>query len=86
MTAGRAGDRVEYRVTWLEMTDRPGSEPGPVPEGEDVEVIGAAGFPEWYFFALYDAVGRDTPGTTCMRPTRRRSVPCSAMAAQACIP
>ena len=57
MTAGRAGDRVEYRVTWLEMTDRPGAEPVPVPDGEDVEMVEAAGFPEWYFFALYDAVG-----------------------------
>lgn len=58
MTAGRTGDRVEYRVTWLEMTERPAVGPVPVPEGEDVELVEAAGFPEWYFFALYDAVGK----------------------------
>jgi len=57
MTPGMAGDRIDYHVTWLEMNDRPNLNPAPKPDGEDVEVVEAVDFPEWYFFALYDAVG-----------------------------
>jgi len=53
-----AGDRVDYEVTWLEM-DRPPASPPPAPEWRDADIVEAAGFPEWFFFSLYDAVGRD---------------------------
>ncbi len=51
-----AGDRVEYEKTWLQMDRRPDNPP---PERQDATIIEAAGFPEWYFFSLYDAVGQD---------------------------
>ena len=57
MNSPGPGERVRYRVTWLEMADPPGGGPRPMPNGEHVEVVEAVGFPEWLFFALYDAVG-----------------------------
>ncbi len=53
-----AGDRVDYEVTWLEM-GRPPAGPPPGPEWRDATIDEASRFPEWFFFSLYDAVGRD---------------------------
>ena len=54
-----AGSTVEYVVTWLEMNVPPnGPEPVP-PVGEDIILLEAPDAPVWYFFSLYDGVGRD---------------------------
>ena len=54
-----AGSTVEYTVTWLEMeAPLDVSEPVP-PDGESVRLLGAENAPVWYFFCLYDGVGRD---------------------------
>ena len=54
-----AGSEVEYRVTWLEMTERPGWDWPSLPAGEAASLLRAEAPPVWYFRALYDAVGRD---------------------------
>ncbi len=59
MHAFRAGERVRYRVTWLEMTNRPRFGWPPMPVGHDAALLRADGPPAWYLLALYDAVGRD---------------------------
>lgn len=59
MTVLRAGTTVEYVVTFLEMTERPGW-PWPVaPVGMEGALLRAEKPPAWYFLTLYDAVGRD---------------------------
>jgi len=55
----RAGERVEYRVTWLEMTERPRFAWPKLPVGREAVLLRAEKPPRWYFLALYDAVGRD---------------------------
>ena len=55
----KAGDTVEYRVTWLEMTNRPGFGWPSLPVGREAMLVRADTPPWWYFLALYDAVGRD---------------------------
>jgi GNAT superfamily N-acetyltransferase len=53
----RAGERVDYTVTFLEMTARP-SYPRPhMPLGPMSALIAAESPPVWYYLALYDAVG-----------------------------
>lgn len=59
MQSFRAGERVEYRVTWLEMASRPRFGWPPMPIGQDAALLRADDPPVWYFLALYDAVGRD---------------------------
>ena len=59
MTAIAAERCLSYRVDWLEMRARPETVPVPAPPGEAVSLTEAEGFPRWYFFALYDAVGQD---------------------------
>jgi len=54
----QAGDKVEYRVTWLEMRERPGFDWPRLPVGRDAVLLRADSPPWWYFLALYDAVGR----------------------------
>ncbi len=54
-----AGDRVDYQVTWLELDSGQIRPRVPKPEGEEVTFVEAIGFPQWLFFALYDAVGKD---------------------------
>jgi GNAT superfamily N-acetyltransferase len=55
----RAGERVEYVVTYLEMRARP-SYPRPrLPTGPVSALIAAERPPAWYFLCLYDAVGRE---------------------------
>lgn len=53
-----AGERVEYVVTFLEMTGRPGFPRPHMPSGPASALIAADAPPLWYFFALYDAVGK----------------------------
>ncbi len=55
----RAGERVEYVVTYLEMTARPAYPRPHMPTGPASALIAAEAPPVWYFLALYDAVGRD---------------------------
>jgi GNAT superfamily N-acetyltransferase len=54
----RAGERVEYAVTYLEMAARPGFPRPHMPVGPASALIGAERPPVWYFLDLYDAVGR----------------------------
>ncbi len=59
MTTHRAGETVDYTVTFLEMTARPGYGWPPAPAGMTGALLKAEQPPVWYFRALYDAVGRD---------------------------
>lgn len=59
MHAFKAGETVEYRVTWLEMTARPSYGWPRLPVGREALLVRADTPPWWYFLALYDAVGRD---------------------------
>jgi GNAT superfamily N-acetyltransferase len=53
----RAGERVEFVITYLEMNARP-SVPRPhMPAGPASFLIGAERPPVWHFLDLYDAVG-----------------------------
>ncbi len=55
----RAGERVDYVVTFLEMDRRP-SYPRPhMPTGPVSALIAAEAPPAWYFLDLYDAVGAE---------------------------
>ncbi len=59
MFAFKAGDKVDYRVTWLEMTTRPAFGWPRLPVGREGMLLKAETPPRWYFLSLYDAVGRD---------------------------
>lgn len=59
MTLQPAGSTVSYRITWLEMTERPGWDWPRLPYGETAALVRAESPPPWYFLSLYDAVGRD---------------------------
>ncbi len=56
MSLIKAGTEVPYRVTFLRMTTQPARKSA-LPHGITLEHAIAP--PLWYFFALYDAVGRD---------------------------
>ena len=55
----KAGERVDYRVTWLEMSKPPAFGWPRLPVGREGVLLKAETPPWWYFLALYDAVGRD---------------------------
>ena len=55
----RAGERVDYVITYLEMTERPTFAHPHLPAGPAAALIAADTPPLWYFLALYEAVGRD---------------------------
>ncbi|WP_071797346.1 GNAT family N-acetyltransferase [Natronohydrobacter thiooxidans] len=59
MTTYRAGETVDYTVTYLEMAARPGYDWPATPAGMTGALLRAETPPVWYFRALYDAVGRD---------------------------
>ncbi len=59
MALYRAGEIVRYRITWLEMTERPSFGWPKLPLGADAMLLRADEPPAWYFRALYDAVGAD---------------------------
>lgn len=54
-----AGERVEYTVTYLEMTARPHYPRPHMPTGPASALIAAETPPAWYFLSLYDAVGSE---------------------------
>lgn len=59
MKALKAGDKVDYTITYLEMNERP-SYPRPHLFGKTPSaLIHAEAPPNWYFLNLYDAVGRN---------------------------
>ena len=53
----RAGETVDYVVTYLEMVARPASPRPHLPGGQAAALIAAEAPPVWYFLGLYDAVG-----------------------------
>lgn len=53
----RAGERIDYVVTFLEMDARPAFPRPHLPAGPAAALIGADRPPVWYFLDLYDAVG-----------------------------
>ena len=59
MTTYRAGETVDYTVTFLEMAARPSYGWPATPTGMTGALLKAETPPVWYFRALYDAVGRD---------------------------
>ncbi|WP_209426257.1 GNAT family N-acetyltransferase [Pararhodobacter sp. SW119] len=59
MPAHRAGERVDYRVTWLEMAARPRFDWPKLPVGREALLLRAEAPPRWYLLSLYDSVGRD---------------------------
>lgn len=59
MIVCKAGERVQYRVTWLEMDTRPAFGWPRLPVGREAVLLKAETPPWWYFLALYDAVGRE---------------------------
>ena len=57
MSGSKAGDEVQYTITYLEMTERP-TFPRPHLFGKEPSaLIHAEAPPNWYFLNLYDAVG-----------------------------
>lgn len=59
MTLQLAGSTVHYRITYLEMTARPGYGYPVLPANIGATLLRAETPPAWYFLMLYDAVGRD---------------------------
>ncbi|MGI9355325.1 MAG: GNAT family N-acetyltransferase [Rhizobiaceae bacterium] len=59
MTLQKAGTKVEYTVTWLEMDARPEFDWPHLPVASTAALVRADGAPVWWFLTLYDAVGRD---------------------------
>lgn len=53
----KAGDRIEYVVTHLEMDARPHYPRPHMPQGPVSALIAAEAPPVWWFLCLYDAVG-----------------------------
>ncbi|MGR3515316.1 MAG: GNAT family N-acetyltransferase [Paracoccaceae bacterium] len=59
MTLQKAGTEVAYTVTYLEMTARPTFGYPTLPVASTAALLKAEEPPLWFFFSLYDAVGRD---------------------------
>lgn len=59
MTIQKAGTEVAYTITYLEMTERPRFGYPSMPVTSAAALLKAEDPPLWYYFALYDAVGRD---------------------------
>jgi GNAT superfamily N-acetyltransferase len=55
----RAGETIDYVVTYLEMDARPAYPRPHLPPGPVSALIAADAPPAWYFLGLYDAVGRE---------------------------
>jgi GNAT superfamily N-acetyltransferase len=53
----KAGERVEYVVTYLEMNKRPAGPRPHMPGGPVSALVAAKSPPNWYFLNLYDTVG-----------------------------
>lgn len=59
MPSYKAGETIEFRITWLAMENRPAWGWPPLPMGRDLALLRAEDPPWWWFLSLYDAVGRD---------------------------
>lgn len=59
MTIQPKGTRLDYTVTWLEMTARPSWGWPPMPATSSATLVRSKAPPVWWFLTLYDAVGRD---------------------------
>ena len=59
MTLQKVGTKLDYTVTWLEMTACPDYDWPHLPLGRSASLLKAKAPPVWYFLSLYDAVGRD---------------------------
>lgn len=59
MTLQKAGTKIDYTITYLEMGERPSFDYPPLPIGSSAALLKASDPPVWYFLSLYDAVGRD---------------------------
>ena len=59
MTVQAAGTKLDYTVTWLEMTHRPEWDWPHLPATTAASLVRAIDPPVWWFLTLYDAVGRD---------------------------
>jgi len=55
----KAGETVEYMITYLEMNERPGYPRPSLVGNTPSALIHAENPPNWYFLNLYTAVGRD---------------------------
>ena len=70
MSRLKPGDRVDYVITWLEMTERPRRPAPPLPVGQDAARWAAKAPPADYFLYLYRAVGAEYEWTDwLMRPS-----------------
>lgn len=58
MTRPDQTEDVEYTITYLEMSKRPGFDRPSVPPGLPTALIAAGSPPAWYFLDLYRAVGQ----------------------------
>lgn len=59
MTIQKAGTRLEYTITYLEMDACPTYDWPHLPVGSTAALLKAEKPPVWWFLMLYDAVGRD---------------------------
>jgi len=59
MTLQKAGTKIEYTVTWLEMDACPEFDWPHLPVGSTAALLRSERSPVWWFLTLYDAVGRD---------------------------
>ena len=59
MTVQKAGTKIDYSVTWLEMDACPEFDWPHLPVGSTAALLRSEGAPVWWFLTLYDAVGRD---------------------------
>ncbi|NNE88644.1 MAG: GNAT family N-acetyltransferase [Silicimonas sp.] len=59
MTLQKAGTKLDYTITWLEMNACPDYDWPHLPLGRTASLLKAEAPPVWYFLSLYDAVGKD---------------------------
>jgi GNAT superfamily N-acetyltransferase len=65
----KPGDRIDYVITWLDMTERPRRPLPPLPAGQNAALVTAKSPPADYFLYLYRAVGAEYEWTDwLMRP------------------
>lgn len=68
MTVLRAGDHIDYTITYLEMTARPAYARPHLPADKPMALMHVEDPPPWYFLSLYDAVGADHEWTDWRSP------------------
>ena len=70
MPTKQPGERIDYTVTFLEMTARPTAPVAPVPVGLSVALLAAKEPPVDYFLYLYSAVGAEYEWTDWLKRPR----------------